>query len=457
MVSTWPTEVLSTYGFAADPALPWRDALLDPATMPAHLSGRLGAAGPVDVRSATLVRAKYRIGESLRVVYRLVLSSGAVCTVTARAFTDGASEGAARKAISSRSNHPVELPDGTVLHAVVHDADLDAVWWIFPNDRRMPGVGALLAPDAELVELAASGGNWCSSEVVEYAPERSVTVRAAGADGSSVAYVKAYAPGTLDVGVLAMRYDAVAAALDQADLAVAAPAPIGWSRERGLLVLEAMPGARWADVDVSSPAAHAALGRLGAAIATMHAISTTAPLPVIKELPPFGRLRVGRVVHSAELVALARPDVADRAERLRDALASGPPEREERVVLHGDCHPKNALLDGDRVVLVDLDQAGLGSPAADLGSLLARLHQDALVAPDGAGMHDVAGLGALVLDGYASVRPVPSAASLRWHTVAAMVAERAVRAVNRVNGPALAGLDELLAVAERINAEGVDR
>ena len=53
---------------------------------------------------------------------------------------------------------------------------------------------------------------------------------------------------------------------------------------------------------------------------------------------------------------------------------------------------------------------------------------------------------------FARCRPV---ASLRWHTVAAMVAERAVRAVNRVNGPALDRLDELLALAEQIHRERV--
>jgi Ser/Thr protein kinase RdoA (MazF antagonist) len=251
--------------------------------------------------------------------------------------------------------------------------------------------------------------------------------------------------------------------MDAADIDVAVPTPIGWSRERGLLVLEAMPGMRWADLDPRGPTARAALGRLGAAIATFHAVgpqpttSATTPRDDLLGLPEFGRLRLERVGHSAELVAQARPDLAASAFRLRSALAAGSPAGDDRVLLHGDCHPKNALLDGDRIVLVDLDQSGWGSPAADLGSLVARLHQDAVADGTPGAAADVGALIALVLDGYASVRPLPSEASLRWHTVAAIVAERAVRAVNRVNEPALERLEELLAVAEHIHREGVSR
>jgi len=38
---------------------------------------------------------------------------------------------------------------------------------------------------------------------------------------------------------------------------------------------------------------------------------------------------------------------------------------------------------------------------------------------------------------YAAVRPLPSPTSLRWHTAAALLAERAWRAVNRLRLPGL--------------------
>ena len=46
------------------------------------------------------------------------------------------------------------------------------------------------------------------------------------------------------------------------------------------------------------------------------------------------------------------------------------------------------------------------------------------------------------LSGYAERRPLPTASSLAWHTAAALLAERALRAVNRVNRTALAHLAE---------------
>ena len=47
--------------------------------------------------------------------------------------------------------------------------------------------------------------------------------------------------------------------------------------------------------------------------------------------------------------------------------------------------------------------------------------------------------------------------SLAWHTAAALLAERALRAVNRVNRAALARLDELMAAADAALDRGVLR
>lgn len=92
------------------------------------------------------------------------------------------------------------------------------------------------------------------------------------------------------------------------------------------------------------------------------------------------------------------------------------------------------------VALIDLDQTGIGPAAADLGSLLARLERSRIV--QGA---DTAELAAAFLDGYAEVRPTPDPESLAWHTSAALLAEQAMRAVNRVRPEALDHLGELLA------------
>ena len=405
------------HGLAPDAALPARDLLLDQDAGGAHLAGLLGR----ELTGCELVRVKYRIGESLRATYRLV-ADGRRELFTVRAFQPGHSGSAYRKAAGA---------------GVWHDPALDAIWWAFPADRRLRGLGDLLSPGPEVAALAPG---WVAGELVEYSPERAATFRAVDAGGTAVGYAKAYAPGTVDVIERSDRYARIAAVL--AAGGIAAPVPLGRSEARTVLVLQPMPGVEWGQL--TGPALATAMGRLGSAIATLHAAG-----PATDGLPRFGRLEVRRVVHSAHLVALARPDVAAAAIRLADRLADGPPPGGPQVALHGDCHPKNALLAGDSIALIDLDQAGVGPAAADVGSLIARLHADDSVNPDTGEMR------AAFLSGYRAVRPLPPDRSLRWHTAAALVAERAVRAVNRVHLPTLDRLPELLETADDVLLNGV--
>ena len=125
-------------------------------------------------------------------------------------------------------------------------------------------------------------------------------------------------------------------------------------------------------------------------------------------------------------------------------MAAGPPTHNTAVYLHGDVHANNVLFHGDEVNMIDFDQSGSGAASADLGSMLASLMTLRLVDPDAA----VEGLGAAFLDGYSAVRPWPSTTELSWYTAAACVAERAIRAVNRVNLPVLEVLPQVLEMAE---------
>lgn len=399
---------------AADPALPARDLHLDTTWIAARL-GELGFAPGAAIAPIRLVRSKYRIGESLRAVHRITVD-GEPATVTCRMFPAGGATGAARRS-----------------PAALHDTDHSTVWWTFPDDRKLRGIDAVMS--AEPGHAAALGiPAWSASEVAEYAPERSLTVRADGDDGRAVAYVKLYAPGTVDVARFAARYDRAAAAFRGTDR-TAVPTVLG--RTDSMLALSPMPGVPWSRT--SSGRTEAVLGHLGEAIARFHGI---APGALADD---FGRLRVRRVLHSAELVGTARPDLAGDLAQVAACLASGPPEDDPVVLLHGDCHPKNCLVDGDRLTLIDLDQAGAGSAACDIASMLARLRHGIVLGESTRDEADAAA--AAFLAGYASVRHLPSEASLRWHVAAALVAERAIRAVNRVNVTSLERLDGLIALA----------
>ena len=323
---------------APDAAIPARDAMLDPAAMAAHLPGILGLDGPLAIRDVRLVRAKYRIGESLRVVLRLTLDDGEHL-VSARTFPDGG----ARAAIAAA---PLAVPAGP-LRPVTHDPALGAVWWAVPNDRRLRSLPLLLAPPPGLAVLHPEPGAWRRSRLAELAPERSATAAALDGDGRVIAYAKAYAPGTVDVRAFAHRYGVAAAALDGVP-GVRAPRALAWSAEHEVLLLECMPGLRWDHLGDDDQ--RIALGRLGTAIATLHGVD-----PSGCGAGPFGRLRADRVARSCALVAEALPEFAGRIAGIADALAARPPDRDRPVLLHGDCHPKNALAEPDGLALIDLD------------------------------------------------------------------------------------------------------
>jgi Ser/Thr protein kinase RdoA (MazF antagonist) len=425
-----------TPGLATDPALGSRDVLLDPDAVATLLAGSIGSDGQVDITSCELLRVKYRIGESLRVLYRISVD-GRQQLVAGRAFRGGdavaAHAKAARDAVDTRTLRPV------VLHA-----ELDTVWWTFPNDRRLRTLDALVHPPRELPDFAAAADGWTSSEVAQYAPERSVTLQALDAREKVLAYVKAYAPATLAVDELAARYDIVAERLGRQDSSLRSPRSIGHSARRNVLLLEAMPGASWLGLEPT--AARDALHRLGRCIATLH----TVPADDLRRggIRRFARLDLTRLGHAARLIAQARPDVADSAIRLAVDLESTQCPPEQHVPLHGDCHPGNLLVGEASVALIDLDQAGTGPAAADLGSLIARLHYGTIVGERDA--DTTADLASAFLDGYSQVRPMPGRASLRWHTAAALLGERALRAVNRAREPALAHLDELLSLGNAV-------
>lgn len=406
-------------GFRPDPALPQRDLLLDGTWVRDLLSRRLGLDGPLDVRLVGdgPVRAKYRLGESLRVTYRLDTPRG-TATVSARTFPAPRSDEAYAKA----ARRAVAVPG---LDPVLHDRDHGTVWWTLPNDRRLRGAAQLLHPGpTPLLPLRG----WCRSTLAEFAAERSLTVRAEDGDGDAVGYVKLFAPGSVDVAGLVERYRRLSAAL-------ACPRPLLAGAD--VLVLQPLPGRTLAQLPQAEHAS--ALGELGVLIARLH------DQPLTAATAPFERLEARRVRHSAELVGLVRPDCAALAEELVVRLARRPLDRGAPVTLHGDCHPKNALVHGGAVSLIDLDQSGAGPAAADLGSLLARLEHGTIVGEYDA--EHATSLGVAFLEGYRSVRPLPDTGVLRSYTAAALVAERAIRAVNRVDLTALAHLDALLTSA----------
>ncbi len=405
-------------GLTVDPVIPSRDALLDPDAVAEQLSGLWQH--QVEVEACSLRRAQYRIGESLGVVYD-VFADGRQLVMSAHTSADSTA-----MFLQAAEAAPVHGLPG-----VVHDPLTSTVWWTVPNDRRLRNLGTLLEPPTRVRQ--ASGIDWHESTLVEYAPERSATVRTCDEAGRVTGYAKAYRDrDPFEVATQCNRVAALVALID----GMRTPRALGWARPDRIVVFEAVPGLT--RTDLPHHAQTAAVQRLGSALARVHG------LPTELSRGPFVRYRSERVRNSANLVAAARPDVAATIQRLRDQLAAGPPTTGELAYLHGDVYADNVLFHGDDVHMFNFDHGGAGASSADLGSMLASLMTMRLADPDTA----VEGLSAAFLDGYSAVRPLPATAELAWYTAAACVAEQAIRAVSRVNRPVLEVLPQVLETAE---------
>jgi Ser/Thr protein kinase RdoA (MazF antagonist) len=421
----WGAATVATT-LAPDPALPARDVLLDDEEMAQRLADLMGTDGPADVERYGRGRVKYRVGESLRVVHELEIA-GATWLVASRTFRDGRSQSVYERALDGAR------PAGP-LRAVAHDPELETVFWTFPNDRKIATLPSLSPATDTISQLL--GRPIARTVLAAYAPEKSATAACFDEPaGRPVAYAKVFA----DAGELAASHAAHTAVFDQLGTghsALRVPAVLASSEEDRLLVVEAIEGRR---IDTLRGPEHLeAMRRFGAALATLHS------LPAPAALRRFVRLDPAHQPPAAEVIGRARPDVAVAAAHLAGELAGAAPATGEHVCLHGDVHLKNGLLQGRRVALIDLDQAGRGPAAADLGSAMAGLRYHALVTDETARGER---LQQALLDGYAVLRELPDPDTLRWHFAAALLSERALRAVNRIRPDGLAHLGAVLADA----------
>ena len=401
---------------APDSDLPHRDRLLDPRAMSERLRTLLPLPGAERAR-CTRLRAKYRVGESLRVVHRLEID-GRSAWIGLRGFPAGCSRAAFERAREQAK--PIAGNPG-----VIHDPETESILFLFPADRKLQELPSLLQPDAIRRHTGIASRR---SQLVAWAPEKGAVLRLDGDAGEPVGYVKVYARGGADAAASTLRHArrASMAALGSPDL------PDVLAVSEPLLVLAPAPGRPLASLvgferDV-------ALRALGCALARLHAV------PPPTRVGHFCRFDAARIESAARILSRARPDTAHAAWALCASLVLNRPRATAApALLHGDLHLKNALWDGSRLTLLDLDQAAAGPAAADLGGFLAAtLVANPCRANPGS---------AAFFEGYASAGAPPGATELAWHTAAALLVERALRAVHRVRVPMLKRLPELLSLA----------
>jgi Ser/Thr protein kinase RdoA (MazF antagonist) len=186
---------------------------------------------------------------------------------------------------------------------------------------------------------------------------------------------------------------------------------------------------------------------MGAAVARFHGCSVT-------HASAFNRFDPDRLGTAARILSSVRPDLADAAVTLAQYLVQRTPASAAAACLHGDLHPKNALVCGTRVALLDLEDLAIGAPACDIGSFLGALEYSRTA--DALAYEDCAERGSAFLAGYETVAPLPDPASLAWHVAASLFVERAVRAVTRIRPLGLNQLPALLERGRAILDRGID-
>jgi Ser/Thr protein kinase RdoA (MazF antagonist) len=424
-------SAVAQFALAPDRVVPQRDVLLDIAAVGRLLSAQLGADGPIRIDKCERLRTKYRAGDSLRVLYR-VHSRASTCIVAARTFLPGQSEAAYARSMFSG------IPYGP-LRSVFRDSELETVFWTFPNDRKIKDLDVLVNVPRELAKLVP--GSWTQSQLVAYAPEKCATARCLDKQGRVLAYAKVY--GDTEGKHFHQTYNAISRTLDSSGSSVRIPRALAYCDLHRTLLLEAIPGMRIADL-CRKELLHG-IRRLGAALAQLHRLA------VPKGLPRFERLDVAHLHRAVWVIAMVCPAAASIAARACERLCSEWQAPGKSVCLHGDVHPKNGIVFENAISLVDLDQAGTGPAVADLGSFLAALRYNRHVGFLSASTEHT--LAAAFLSGYSSIAELPETSILRWHTAAAMLAERALRAVNRIREEGLEHLQDLLADCERLLGE----
>ena len=417
----------------ADRVVPQRDLLLDSEFMAELFSRELGANGPIVVDSCEHLRTTYRAGESLRVAYR-VSAGGRSCVVSGRAFAEGGS----RKCFEQENTRTVNCGP---FRPVFHHPETESIFWTFPNDRKIANLHMVVDIPDELAQLFAS--RWTKSSVVAYAPEKCATVQCLTAQDHVLAYAKVYADGQSQACF--KTYTALRQSAECERIEICFPGVIDHSAQHHILVLQALRGRRMADVQGRE--VYGAFARLGQALACLHT------LPVPAHLSEFPRFTNSHMQLAASSIGLVRPELAQQASELCDALCAQKKDMNETsVCLHGDVHPKNGILLEKGIALIDLDQASVGPPATDLGSLLAALRYERHI-----GLLTESAERALAdafLTGYQQFGMLPEPESLRWHMAAGLFAERAFRAVSRIRLPGLQCLPELLMDAMHLLAGG---
>ncbi|HWQ31561.1 MAG TPA: aminoglycoside phosphotransferase family protein [Blastocatellia bacterium] len=437
----------------ADPTLPQLREAVNTAAMQRHFAQALKLLVNQRITDCRLLRARYRPGRNCTLSYRLQIAdstTGQSGPVTISLLICPRGESRDRFIRAQRAT-----PSDRILHLPA----LEAVAWLFPQDRKLPGLPLLadaanvntrllpevieqISPETRISEV--------SSEIISYVAERACTLRLrvelcderSDRRETRILFAKTYPPD--EVSAIWQKLQRLWRCEPVKQRQILMPQPLACDAEACAIWQSGLQGRTPAEFVSEPPTFFKLLTEVGATIAALHQ-TRLADLSVtgIDEI-------ITRLSEAAALVSRIRPQRQAELRTLVQRLTSSASASGARppATLHGDLHLKNLLATADGVALVDLDNLHTGDPAQEAGSLSAALHYQALTGhyprpvAEQAITHFIAGWQQFTGD------ELPQTA-LHWHTAAALIYERASRSVIRLSGERLTLIDDLIALAEQ--------
>lgn len=342
-----------------DPAIPGLATVLNPDAFVAALRPFVPEA---DLSTAQITYVKYKPGTNCLVGYRLALEG-----TTVEAYAKAYRPEFQAKLQKVRGQSSVGGPLGPGRLVLDQQA---IVVSIFPNDSKLK-VLPQLADQAARVQLFREllpdqPDLWHGTvQSIRYKPERRFVAQWM-ANGRVQAALKVYAETGYHKPLVNANTFESRGALRVAQLC-------GSSDRRRILAFEWLPGRLLSEQIYQAESAVPDLSIVGAALAEVHAQSGA-------RLELLTRESEAAVLFSvADGIAFLSPSLSQRvhdvARRLATQVAAQPPLYRP---IHGDFYARQVLVDSDTVGILDLDEARLGDPAADLGNFIAHLESDAL-------------------------------------------------------------------------------
>jgi Ser/Thr protein kinase RdoA (MazF antagonist) len=437
-----------------DPALPQLATALDVTAMTRRFDALLRKHG-CDLVECRIDRVKYRPRRGCTVGYALKLrcafdDSRVEQRVGARFCVDGSAAARYAKAMSRPQWRPGLAP------TLAHLADLDCFAWFVPNDPKIASL-PWLADGARLARAAsqaigpeaddALAGGALDSALVQYVPEARACARMTLGAGESARALYVKTDSGARGGDTHRLMQALSESRAQRSGRLATPLSLGWQGGTGLHWQAAAPGVPL--LDLAPLPAPESMARLGDLLAALHGT----PTPVARAVDVAGlgpqALAVAGLLrdHDPRLegaLALLLRELA----RLADDLAGA-----RGATLHGDLHPNNVLVDGDRWTLIDWDSACRGPALLEMGAVCADLLYRALLLQRPAATA-FAAIDAFV-DAYraASDTRLPDAALARA-TAFNLLTQRAYRCLANLKPGRLALVPALVELAAAIATRG---